>query len=624
MKSTIIALMRDLKRPLMIFDGDCGFCRLWIGRWKAETAGKVDFMPSQEAAPLFPSIPEKDFAAAVQLVEPDGRRFQGAEAVFRSLSYAPGKGRWLAAYRRVPGFAAVSEAAYRFVAARRPAFSRLTRLLWGPDASAPRWFLSRWLFLRLLGAVYLVAFLSFSHQQAGLIGSKGIAPAAPFLAMVHQRLGASAYRLVPTLAWLDASDRALALLSAAGSALSVLLILGVAPVPVLIGLWALYLSLTSIGADFLSFQWDNLLLETGFLAIFLAPRRLLPRLSKETPPSGLAVGLFHWLLFRLMFESGCVKLLSGDPAWRELAALDYHYWTQPLPTWVGWWAAQLPAYIQHLSTLIMFVIELGAPWLIFLPRRPRLLGAAALASLQVLIALTGNYCFFNALTLGLCLLLVDDASWEALVPALRKLKRPSGAAPGPLKGRLLAAAAAVIVLTTGGELAGLLLGRGTLPGPLAGAIAAVEPFRSTNGYGLFAVMTTKRVEIVVEGSDDGRVWRDYGFKWKPGPLERRPAFVAPYQPRLDWQMWFAALGTYDQNPWFLNFLVRLMQGSPDVLALLETNPFPDHPPKFVRSLAYEYSFTTPSERRATGEWWKRVLAGLYSPPMGLRPDDKQP
>ncbi len=304
-----------------------------------------------------------------------------------------------------------------------------------------------------------------------------------------------------------------------------------------------------------------------------------------------------------MFSSGCVKLLSGDPNWRNLTALTFHYQTQPLPTWIGWYANQLPLWFQKASCLAMFCIELGAPFLIFAPRRLRFCGGAAIAFLQVLILLTGNYTFFNLLTLALCLLLLDDFALGKLVP-----RRFLGAFKGSihLHGAPVSdpACAAGNKLRAGPEvgapnhprrwppvvtvpLAGVViilslfqmsLMFGVRPGwlfPVAVADEWLAPFRSFNGYGLFAVMTTDRREIIVEGSDDGVTWLPYEFKYKPGDVNRRPAFVAPHQPRLDWQMWFAALGNYQQNPWFANFCERLMQGSPEVLAFARKKSLPE-------------------------------------------------
>lgn len=618
-------------KPLVVFDGDCNFCTLWIRRWQQLTGDAVDYLPAQvpAIAAQFPEIPREQFDTAVQLISPDGSVHSGAEAVFRALAHNPNQ-RWpLRLYEKFAPFANFTEWTYRLVADNRTLFSRLTRWFWGRRVEPATHFLTRWIFLRALGLVYLVAFVSLATQINGLIGHHGILPADQFMSAVAQQCDAHAfgperYHLLPTLCWFDSSDGFLDFQCAAGIALAVLLIAGIAPAPCLVLLWLIYLSLVTVGRDFLAFQWDNLLLEAGFLAIFFAPLQFLPQPSREAPPSRLVLWLLRLLLFKLMFSSGCVKLLSGDPNWRNLTALTFHYQTQPLPTWIGWYACQLPPWFQKFSCAAMFAIELGAPWLIFAPRRIRFLGAAALASLQILILLTGNYTFFNWLTLALCLLLLDDFVLETIIPT--RLRRtllfnlqPSGSRLSPRWPRPVLIILAVIVLSASGFQLALTLGcRSQLLVPFGWLEEELAPFRTVNNYGLFAVMTTERREIVVEGSDDGTNWLAYEFKYKPGDVDRRPGFIAPFQPRLDWQMWFAALSSARQNPWFLNFCERLLQGSPAVLGLLANNPFPGRPPRYVRAEFYNYRFTDFAERRATGAWWKREFIGEYLPPISLR------
>lgn len=612
------------------------------------TGDAVDYLPFQEPqiAARFPEIPREQFDTAVQLIETDGAVFSGAEAVFRALA-KNARRRWaLRGYERSLAFAQVAERAYEFVATHRTGFSRLTRWLWGRHVEQPDYFLTRWIFLRALGLIYLIAFVSLWTQISGLIGHNGILPTDQFMSAVKQEcaargLGLERFHLLPTLCWFNASDGFLHFQCAAGVALSVLLIIGFAPAPCLALLWLLYLSLVTVGQDFLSFQWDNLLLEAGFLAIFFAPLKLLPvwnavptrrfqgadtsthsKILRAAPPSRLVLWLLRLLLFKLMFSSGCVKLLSGDPNWRNLTALTFHYYTQPLPTPLAWYANQLPLWFQKFSCAAMFGIELGAPWLIFFPRRIRFFGAAAMALLQILILLTGNYTFFNWLTLALCLLLLDDFALQTFLPPRLRTRfndstiRQSAKIKWP---RAVIVPLTVIILSASGfQLAATLGCRSPLLVPLAWVAEQLAPLRTVNSYGLFAVMTTERREIIVQGSNDGTNWLTYEFKYKPGDVDRRPVFVAPFQPRLDWQMWFAALGDVRQNPWFVNFCGRLLQGSPNVLALLKRNPFPDKPPRYVRAEFYDYRFTDFAERRATGAWWKRKFIGEYLPPISLR------
>ena len=319
-----------------------------------------------------------------------------------------------------------------------------------------------------------------------------------------------------------------------------------------------------------------------------------------------------------MYESGAVKLSAGDKTWWGFTALEYHFETQPLPLWTAWWANQLPGWILSLAVFIMFLIELFAPFLIVAPRLWRHGGALALIALQIGILTTGNYTFFYLLGIALCLVLFDVDAW----PARLRNRVAFDAAPDqswtPLAWGLTAPVLALIVLLTTEPLLSSVSLASFWPAAFGKLEQAVQPLLSFNGYGLFRVMTTSRHEISVEGSDDGEHWKEYVFPWKPGDLNEHPKLVAPHQPRLDWQMWFAALGSAREESWFIRFLVRLLEGSPEVLGLLRSNPFPDHPPRYVRALVYDYHFT----RFGDGHpgWWKRELLGLYCPPITLGPD----
>ncbi len=571
----------------------------------------------------FPEIAREDFAQAVHLILPDGSVCRGAEAVFRSLAEA-GKERWLLRlYQKFPGFANLAELFYEEVALHRTFLSKLDRIYSGPGLMPLSYVRVRFIFLRGLALIYLIAFASLLAQIPGLAGSHGIAPASELMellktAAARNHVGLDRYHILPTLAWWSASDHALIWQCGAGVGLSLLLLLGIAPAPVLFLLWGLYLSLTTVCSPFLDFQWDMLLLETGFLAIFFAPLQWLERPSRQSPPSPVALWLLRWLIFRLMLESGCVKLMSGDPSWWKLTALRVHYETQPLPTWIGWYAHQLPAGAQAACTFVLLFIELVVPVLILAGRRARLAAAGFFVFLQVLILLTGNYTFFNWLTILLCLPLLDDE-------VLKLRRRPAAALATPVSlprcarwpRFILWPIALVIALVTSIGLLGTLRVAQRWPAPALALYAWLEPLRSFNHYGLFAMMTQTRPEIIVEGSNDGQDWRAYEFKYKPGDLKRKPRFVAPYQPRLDWQMWFAALGGPRENRWFLNFEARLLQNSPEVLSLMGRNPFPKAPPKYIRAQLYEYHFTDMATRRATGQWWRREYKGIYLPPISL-------
>jgi lipase maturation factor 1 len=584
----------------------------------------VDVASFQTVAERFArDIPIESFRSAVHFIETDGRISSGAEAIFRMLSYErrTGSGIGLWCYGKVPGFAPAARVAYRWVAGHRPLASALTRALWGSGENAvcrPTYYQARSWFLRLLGLVYLIAFWSFWRQVDGLIGHDGILPVAPWLDELRNRFGAEAYRIFPTLCWLNASDPFLHGLCIAGVGLSLLLILQIAPVVCLLLLWILYLSLSVAGQVFMNFQWDYLLLEVGFLSVFLAPWRLLPWRRSQSPISPWAHFLLLWLLFRLMFMSGLVKLTSGDDSWWNLTALKYHYETQPLPTPLSWWANQFPPWFQAFSTVVMFGIEIGSPFLLFAPRRLRLIGVFNLLTLQGLIALTGNYCFFNLLTGALCLLAVDDTVWPRIGRKVREVPEVRGRA---WPSWILVPVVVVVLAFSGPLLWNAFFPEAEWPSVLSVPYGYLERFRSLNGYGLFRVMTKTRPEIIVEGSQDGQVWQPYEFKYKAGDPQRAPPIVAPHQPRLDWQMWFAALDDIRGEPWFMNFLARLLQGSPSVLRLMKANPFPETPPRYIRARLYEYHFTDASEKRQTGAWWKREEQGLYCPPASLRGEE---
>jgi hypothetical protein len=471
-----------------------------------------------------------------------------------------------------------------------------------------------WLFLRVLGIVYLIAFWSLGVQIRGLIGHDGILPADQYMAGAHALTGPSRFWLLPTLAWAGTSDGFLQGLCIAGGALASLLVVGILPFVVLPLLWLAYLSLSIVGRDFLSFQWDALLLETGFLAIFLAPLTRRERLRTLVDPPRVAVWLMLWLLFRLMVGSGAVKLASGDPTWHNLTALTFHFETQPIPTPIAWYAHRLPLWFLKGSTILMFATEIGVPFLIFAPRRWRALAFVPLVGLQAILALTGNYAFFNLLTAALCLFLLDDAalgSWGRIGTGVAQVLRP--AVIGGLRRALVLAVAVITVPVSAVAFTGAL--GIALPGaafiyPLADLIA---PFRSVNSYGLFAVMTTMRPEIILEGSEDGATWLEYEFKYKPGDVHRRPPWVAPHQPRLDWQLWFAALGRFDDNEWFQNFCVRLLEADAEVLTLLERDPFEGRKPRYIRAVLYRYRFADAETRRRDGVWWTRQRLREYSP-----------
>jgi predicted DCC family thiol-disulfide oxidoreductase YuxK len=593
----------DAPRPTLVFDGDCSFCRIWVGYWRNLTGDRVEYAPYQTAAPRFPDVPVSDFRQAVQFFD-GNQHYAAAEAVFRLLATRPGAGWPLRIYQSVPGVAAITEAIYRFIAAHRNTGYWLTRRLWGTQVVPAQYTIASSIFARLIALIYLIAFVSFGRQVRGLIGAQGIQPITEFFGEVVRQLGPNAFWRVPTVFWWIHSDFGLLMITWSGAVIAGVAAIGRPHKPgqraAFVLLFIYYLSIVIGGQIFMGYQWDYLLLEAGFLAIFLKP-------------SWSRAWLFRWLLFRLMLESGAVKLLSHDPSWRSLTALAVHYETQPLPTSIAWYAMQLPLWFQKVSTAFVFVVELGMPFLMFGPRRLKQIAALGTILLEILILLTGNYTFFNVLTIALCLFLLDDAFFLAL---FRAKQPPAPKKPVRTNARVSAVLCALILIASLTGLAGMFGLR--TPTVLADAVGPLNTFGIVNQYGLFAVMTTSRPEISVEGSNDGIDWEPYVFRDKPGPVNRAPSWVAPFQPRLDWQMWFAALGNYRENPWLIRFMQRLLEGSQPVLELIEQNPFGGKPPKLIRAVVYDYRFTTFDERRRTGNWWKREYKGTYFPPISLR------
>jgi hypothetical protein len=480
-----------------------------------------------------------------------------------------------------------------------------------------------------------MAFVSLRVQVDGLIGARGILPAAEWLRTFEAHAHGTPLETtfahgLPTLLWLSPSDTMLHVVCGAGVLCGVLLVLGVAPILTTAACWLLHLSLVNVGEIFLQYQWDSLLLEVALFATFFAPSGLLPWRGTPRPPTFAATWALRLLLLRFMFASGAVKYLSGDPTWADGSALTLHYFTQPLPTILGWFAHQMPAWWHRASCVGMFAVELGAPWLLFCGRIGRRVFAVATVGLMAGIAATGNYGWFEPLTVVLCLpLLVENSEpvrWLDLTSRRRAVVTGARLAAS-LAVAWFAALAFVLFLY---QLSGSPVGPRALRATQEEVRLAISrsdlfwwvyeplaPWRSLNTYGLFAVMTTERPSLEIQGSDDLANWQSYDFRWREGDLSQPPRFCEPHMPRLDWQMWFAALRRTPE-PWFERFLFRLLEGEPSVLALLDHDPFPDRPPRYVRAIRFDYEFTTPAERAATGHWWKRRETGVYQPPISLR------
>lgn len=545
------------------------------------------------------------------LLERDGSTYDGAEAVYRALLHAvEPPTRWRARLGLLPGVLGVSQGVYRLVARRRRSSARLDRLLFGRETTIPTYHGVSRLYLRGLGGIFAIAFHSLSRQLPGLWGARGIAPARDTLEWQGTRLPTLTSRLTrsPSVFWFTGvSDQTLLRAASVGRLAGVALCLGVLPMPALLCATALYLSFLGIGREFLTFQWDALLVESGMHALLLAPWGLSLRSTREPTP---VARLAHRLLFlRLTFGSGLGKWQSGDERWRDGSALATHHETTPLPTTLGWYAHQLPLSTQRLFTRGALAIELGAPFLAFGPRSIRSAGFALCNALQFGIAATGNYGFFNLLSLLLSLWSLDDAG---IGPLAGRHSPPR--ARGNAR-ELFASAAAIpfVAVSLHEQLARFRRS----PRPLRELSRRVRPLMLGNSYALFSVMTGTRPELVVEGSRDGVHWERYGFPFKVQDPARPPPWAAPHMPRLDWQLWFAALGS--PHGWFLEFAQRLLEGSPEVRRLLARDPFPDAPPRYLRAILFRYRMTHRDERAATGDWWARERLGLYLPPIELGP-----
>ena len=619
--------MNDLARPLVVFDGECGFCRRSVERWRRQTIG-VDFEPSQDVGERFEGVGPDDYARSVWYFAPSaespgraaelsaGVRAHGAEAVFRTLAHAPGKAWLLAFYRRWALFRALTEWGYRRVAERRVLVSRIDRAYFGTTPEAASFRIGSWWFLRGLALAYLCAFASLGVQIDGLVGSNGIVPAPISMANVEawaERESASGWQSFPTLCWFDASDASLRVQCWAGAALAGLGLLGLVPWLVFPLIWLLYLSLVTIGNVFTAFQWDALLLETGLAACFLAPLRFWSTRARDPEPARLARWIVGWIVVRLMLFSGVVKVIAGG-SWADLSALSFHLWTQPLPTPLAWFASQAPDWLTRMLCGLMFVAELILPCLLFLGRRLRHTAALGFIALSLGIAATGNYGFFNLLTIVLCLPFFDDQALSRLRGRVSAVVAKPPRAIGVVRGVLLVLFGAWVLMLTAihtTRLCGDLFERPTWRRVGQELLTDYGAWRTVNSYGLFARMTEHRFEVEIQGSDDGETWTTYPLRWKPGAPDQAPNWVAPHMPRLDWQLWFAALNGFPSTPWFQPLCARLLEGSPEVLALFAESPFPDGPPRYVRAELWRYEFASSEHREATGEWWTRTLLGPY-------------
>ncbi len=514
--------------------------------------------------------------------------------------------------------------------------------LFGPEPigeTRPGHLWPRWIFLRALGLIYFSAFYSLLFQIRGLIGPNGILPAGDYLQAVAASLHAQRFWYAPTLLWLGSSDRALMHLCWVGLIASLAVFLNIWPRGMLAICFVCFLSFIGAAQDFSSYQSDGMLLEAGFISLFFAPARFWPGLGRGNPPSRASLFLLQWEWFRIYFESGVVKIASGDQSWRRFTAMDDYYQNGPLPSWIGWYAQQLPHWFHAATVGLTFAAELGLVWMLFLPRRLRIACFCIVTPFQIGIILSANYAFLNYIVLSLGFLLLDDRVIEWVLPRsvrdfIGRFGQDSTGPPdlesswrlrwrkatGPL-GTLTAAACLVIVFYTATiQLVWMFFPRLTfLP---QAPVRLLDPLRIANRYGLFAVMTHFRYEIEFQGSRDGQVWTSYPFRYKPQDLRKAPGIYAPYQPRFDWNLWFASLGTWQDYRFVVWTEERLLQNQPEVLQLFVRNPFDGVAPQEVRTILYQYWFTDIKTKRETGNWWRREELGEYAPALAREHDGK--
>jgi lipase maturation factor 1 len=508
-------------------------------------------------------------------------------------------------------------------------FRAIPARLFGPNFMAPGYLAARWVFLRALGLIFFSAFYSLAFQIRGLIGPQGILPAQEYLAQVARVMGSGRFWYAPTVFWWSSGDRTLLAVCIVGMIASVLLTLNVFPRDALVVCLIAFLSFIAAAQDFASYQSDGMLLEAGFLSLFFAPSGGRPRWGTSDPPSRASRFLLVWLMFRIYFESGIAKMLGRDPEWRNFTAMDEYYQNGPLPTWMAWYAHHLPHAFHAATAFLTLALELVLIFAVFLPRRSRIVLFCVITPWQIGIILTSNYAFLNYLVLVLGFLLLDDKFLVRLLP--RRLHfgatpDASGAAPhsGPAwhaKIRLWVQAFFLtwIFYATSALLIFMFAPEAPLP---HAPIVKLEPFRIANEFGLFAVMTRGRYELEFQGSADGKIWTAYPFRYKPQNVNSPPRVYAPYQPRFDWNLWFASLGSWRRSPFVLQVEQRLLDGQPDVLALFAGNPFPGKPPAQIRVVMWQYWFSDWQEKREQGVWWRRDQIGLYAQTLERNADGK--
>ena len=478
----------------------------------------------------------------------------------------------------------------------------------------PTYWLTRFVLLRLLGIVYAVAFLTAANQILPLIGSDGLLPIGSFIDRARPYFGSplAAFFRLPSIFWIDHSDAMLVGAAWLGFGLSCVVVAGFANSILLALLWALYMSFVHLGQDWYGYGWEVQLLETGFLAIFLCPLFDLRPFPRRPPPLPV-VWLFRWLIFRMMLGAGLIKL-RGDPAWRDFTALYYHFETQPLPNPFSRWLHFLPKPILRAGVGFNHIAELVAPWFVFWPRLARHISGSIIIAFQFVLILSGNLSFLNWLTIIPAIACFDDSFWKRVLPKtlIRLAERASESAVPSRPMRVIAwSLAGLVAILSIQPVANML-------SPHQIMNTSFDPFDLVNTYGAFGTVGRQRLNVVFEGTDsdnpdDNAEWKPYHYKGLPVDLDKMPPQVAPYQLRLDWQMWFAAMATPDEYPWTVHLIWKLLHNDSGALSLFADNPFPQNPPHYIRAVLYQYEFVNPSH--SNGEWWSRKQLGLWLPPL---------
>jgi hypothetical protein len=472
----------------------------------------------------------------------------------------------------------------------------------------PTYWLSRFLILRLIGTIYAVAFLIAIHQIVPLIGENGILPVGIFLGHVLQAYGSttSAFLHLPSIFWLDHSDTMMLVTAWTGFIFSCVLIAGYANALMLAVLWFLYMSFVHVGQDWYGYGWEIQLLETGFLAIFLCPLTDMRPFSKRPPPM-VIMTLFRFLIFRIMIGSGMIKI-RGDKVWRDATALYYHFETQPIPGPLSRWFHFLPRGILKMGVWYNFLAELVAPWFIFWPRIGRHIAGLVIVLLQIILIMSGNLSFLNWLTIVPALACFDDCFLGKMLPK-RIVASAEIAAADPKPSRPMTVSTWIVTVLIGILSIQPIL---NILSPTQIMNTSFNPFDLVNTYGAFGSVGVERLNLVVEGTmddipDNKAVWKEYKYKGLPVDLNKQPPQIAPYQLRLDWQMWFAAMSSPEEYPWIYNLIYKLLRNDSPALTLFADNPFAGSPPKFIRVLLYKYKFANSNNR--DGLWWNRERIG---------------